>query len=88
MNKKEKIKIDKFNKKASADYDKAKKIFDDIYDICRDKGFKPCSSLQINVINILSVDLDLNSKMEVLDKYEKYVKYETQMNDLLQIIGN
>ena len=53
------------------------------------RGFTPCSSLQINVINILSIDdLDLDTKLEVLDNYEKYVQYETQMNDLLQIIGN
>ena len=88
MNEKEQIKIDKFNKKVTADYDKAKQIFDEIYDMCRDKGFKPSSDLQINVINILSIDLDLNIKIEVLDKYEKYVKYETQMINLLEIIGN
>ena len=56
--------------------------------MCRDNGFIPCSSLQINVINILSCGLDLNIKTDILDKYKKYVKYETQMNDLLQIIGN
>ena len=83
MNKKEEIKIDRFNKKVTADYDKTKQIFDDIYDMCRDKGFKPSSYLQINVINILSIDLDLNIKIEVLDKYEKYVKYENQMINLL-----
>ena len=70
MNKKEQLKINNFNKRVTEDYEKTREIFDYIYNMCRDKGIIPCSSLQINVINILSTNLDLNSKMDILDKYK------------------